>query len=72
MLSGGVACNRALCSEIKKSFQKQNLPVFFPTPILSTDNAAMIAAAGYSKFLRQKFSDLTLNADVRLKLDDCC
>ena len=72
MLSGGVACNRALCSEIKKSFQKQNLPVFSPTPILSTDNAAMIAAAGYSKFLRQKFSDLTLNADVRLKLDDCC
>ena len=72
MLSGGVACNRALCSEITKSFLKKKLPVYFPTPILSTDNAAMIAAAAYPKFLRNNFSDLSLNANVRLKLNNCC
>ena len=72
MLSGGVACNRALCGEITKSFLKKRIPVYFPTPILSTDNAAMIAAAAYPKFLRNNFSDLSLNANVRLKLDNSC
>ena len=68
MVSGGVACNRALRKHLENLFAERRLPVFFPTPILSTDNAAMIAAAGHPKLLKQQFADLGINADARLKL----
>lgn len=68
MVSGGVACNRALRQHLKECFADRRLPVFFPTPILSTDNAAMIAAAGHPKLLKQRFSDWSINADARVKL----
>ena len=71
MVSGGVACNQALRQHLQDRFQNQHLPVYFPTPILSTDNAAMIAAAGYPKLLKKQFAALDLNADLRLKLGDC-
>jgi N6-L-threonylcarbamoyladenine synthase len=42
--------------------------VFFPTPALSTDNAAMIAAAAFPKLARGEFADLTLKAQANLAL----
>lgn len=68
MVSGGVACNTYLRSRFQEGFGKRNLPVYFPSPLLSTDNAAMIAAAGYPKLSRGEVSDLALNADASLKL----
>ena len=71
MVSGGVACNRALRQHLEECFSDRRLPVFFPTPILSTDNASMIAAAGYPKLLKKQFANLSINADARLKLAEC-
>ena len=47
IVAGGVACNLALREAAEKFGAKMNLPVYFPSKHLSTDNAAMIAAAGY-------------------------
>jgi N6-L-threonylcarbamoyladenine synthase len=44
------------------------VPVFFPSVALSTDNAAMIAAAAWPRFLARDFAGLDLNADPALKL----
>ena len=68
MVAGGVASNSQLRARFTAAFREEALPVYFPSPILSTDNAAMIAAAGYPKFLARNFADMTLNADVHLKL----
>ena len=43
-------------------------PIFFPSPGLSTDNAAMIAAAAFPKFARGEFVDSTLRARANLAL----
>lgn len=67
-LAGGVACNRQLRTQFQEGFSARGLPVFFPSPILSTDNAAMIAAAGHPRILSGSYADFTLNADVHLKL----
>jgi N6-L-threonylcarbamoyladenine synthase len=66
IISGGVACN----SRLRERFSSLAgpYPVFFPSPRLSTDNAAMIAAAAYPKFLRGQFEDLSLAADASLAL----
>lgn len=68
LVSGGVACNSLLRGRFLEGFTKKGIPVYFPSAILSTDNAAMIAAAGYPKMMAGAFADLTLNADVHLKL----
>ena len=68
LVSGGVSCNSHLREVFKTTFQRLNVPVYFPSPILSTDNAAMIAAAGYPKLATGNATDLALNADVSLKL----
>jgi len=66
IVSGGVACN----SGLRAAAQASHLPypVFFPAPALSTDNAAMIAAAAFPKLARGEFADLTLRADANLSL----
>ncbi len=48
--------------------EKLNLPVYFPSKHLSTDNAAMIAAAGYFHLQRGERSDLRMTADVSMRL----
>jgi tRNA N6-adenosine threonylcarbamoyltransferase len=68
LVSGGVACNSLLRDRFRDGFTTKNIPVYFPSPILSTDNAAMIAAAGYPKLIAGQHADLSLNADVHLKL----
>ena len=66
LISGGVACN----SGLRKAAREQNLPypVHFPSPALSTDNAAMIAAAAFPKLARGKFTDLSVAATANLSL----
>jgi N6-L-threonylcarbamoyladenine synthase len=66
IVSGGVACNAGL----RKAAQAGGLParVLFPTPGLSTDNAAMIGAAAYPKLLRRDFAGLDLAARANLTL----
>ncbi len=66
IVSGGVACN----SGLRRTALAAGLayPVFFPTPGLSTDNAAMIAAAAIPKFRRGEFADFTLKAQANLIL----
>ncbi len=66
LVSGGVAAN----SLLRKSFEgpAQGLPVFFPSRALSTDNAAMIAAAAYPRFLSGELAGADLNAEASLPL----
>ena len=51
-----------------RAARKLPFPVHFPSPGLSTDNAAMIAAAAFPKFRRGDFSDATLRAQANLAL----
>ncbi len=66
IVSGGVACNSGLRAAARGL--RLPCPVHFPSPGLSTDNAAMIAAAAFPKFERGEFSDYTLAARAGLTL----
>ncbi len=66
IISGGVACNRGLREAAAAA--RAGIPIHFPSPGLSTDNAAMIAAAAHPKYLRREFADLTLAARANLAL----
>jgi N6-L-threonylcarbamoyladenine synthase len=70
LVSGGVAANRELRASFVDKARAHGIPVRFPSVALSTDNAAMIAAAGYLKFLRKELSGIDLNADVELRLGE--
>jgi N6-L-threonylcarbamoyladenine synthase len=67
IVSGGVACNSGLRAAAAQS-SRVPYPVFFPAASLSTDNAAMIAAAAFPKFARGEFADFTLRAHANLAL----
>jgi len=66
IVTGGVACNLGLRREALSG--RLLCPVYFPTPALSTDNAAMIAAAAIPRYLRGDFDDLALKAQANLTL----
>src|ERR1051325_11674609 len=70
ILGGGVACNRRLREAAQKAAEELGLPVYFPSPHLSTDNAAMIAAAGTVKLRAGERAAWDLNADVMLRLQN--
>ncbi len=70
LVSGGVAANSRIRERFGEMGRKLEVPVWFPSVALSTDNAAMIAAAGYLKYLRKEFAALDLNADVELRLGE--
>lgn len=70
IVAGGVACNIALREAAEKSAKRLGIPVYFPSKHLSTDNAAMIAAAGHAKLLRGETSGLDMTADVTLRLQN--
>ena len=67
-VSGGVAANSELRSRLVAAAQKQGLPVAFPSLSLSTDNAAMIAAAAWPKLLNHRFANDALEAAPGLRL----
>lgn len=67
-VSGGVACNSLLRERFAQTAVQHRLNIFFPSPGLSTDNAAMIAAAGYYKLAAGHRDDASLNAHASLPL----
>jgi N6-L-threonylcarbamoyladenine synthase len=68
LVSGGVAANSQLRTRFAE--RAKGLKVFFPSRALSTDNAAMIAAAAYARFVRGRFADDELNAQASMKLEE--
>jgi N6-L-threonylcarbamoyladenine synthase len=68
LVTGGVAANRELRVRFTAEAAERSLPVAFPTLALSTDNAAMIAAAAWPRFVAKEFAGLGLEADPRLTL----
>jgi N6-L-threonylcarbamoyladenine synthase len=70
IVAGGVACNNALRDASRAAASRLGLPVYFPSPHLSTDNAAMIAAAGTVKLQAGERAGWDLNADVSLRLQN--
>jgi N6-L-threonylcarbamoyladenine synthase len=70
IVAGGVACNEALRTAAKASATKLGIPVYFPSKHLSTDNAAMIAAAGTAKLRSGQRAGLELTADISMRLQN--
>jgi N6-L-threonylcarbamoyladenine synthase len=68
LVSGGVAANSQLRATFEDRGKGAGIEVFFPSRALSTDNAAMIAAAAYFRFRAGELADTSLNADAALKL----
>jgi N6-L-threonylcarbamoyladenine synthase len=68
LVTGGVAANQELRQTFERESAKQGLPVYFPSRRLSTDNAAMIAAAAYPKFLLKDFAGMDLSAEAGMVL----
>jgi N6-L-threonylcarbamoyladenine synthase len=66
IISGGVASNRGLRNAAAATILPAR--VLFPAPELSTDNAAMIAAAAFPKYQRRELADLSLAARANLTL----
>ena len=70
IVAGGVACNLALRGSAENLARELSIPVYFPSKHLSTDNAAMIAAAAYPKLLRGETAPLSMTADITLRLQN--
>ena len=70
IVAGGVACNNHLREASEKIGKKLNLPVYFPSKHLSTDNAAMIAAAGNFHLENGERAGLEMTADVTMRLQN--
>lgn len=68
VLAGGVAANRGLRQRMSEMAAEIGIQLFLPPPQLCTDNAAMIAAAGFLHFEAKNFSPLTLNPLAHLPL----
>lgn len=69
-IAGGVASNSALRSAMEEACKKRGVAFYHPSPILCTDNAAMIGAAAYYEYLAGTRSGWDLNAVPNLKLGE--
>lgn len=67
-MAGGVASNSALREKMTREAKKEGIEVIYPSPVLCTDNAVMIACAGYYGYKENNFADMTLNAVPSLNL----
>jgi len=67
-VTGGVAANNELRQSFETTAAQQGLPVFFPSRPLSTDNAAMIAAAAFPKWVAKQFAPMDFSAEAGLQL----
>lgn len=67
-VTGGVAANDELRKTFERDGAQEGMPVYFPSRPLSTDNAAMIAAAAYPKFLAKDFAAMDFSAEASLRL----
>jgi N6-L-threonylcarbamoyladenine synthase len=69
LLAGGVAANSALRRKIAEACEEEGLALCLPEPAYCTDNAAMVACAGYHRLQAGYRDDWTLNADPALNMD---
>ena len=70
VIAGGVSRNSYIRSSFDKLADELGIKVYYPEPILCTDNAAMIAAAGYYNYINGEEADLKLNAIPNLKIGE--
>lgn len=70
IVAGGVACNDALRHAAEEASARLGIPVYFPSKHLSTDNAAMIAAAGTAHLRAGQSGDLRMTADISMRLQN--
>ena len=69
-LAGGVSANSYIRKRFLELEKTNNMKIYYPEPILCTDNAAMIASAGYYNYINGVKSNLELNAIPNLKIDE--
>jgi N6-L-threonylcarbamoyladenine synthase len=70
IVAGGVGCNLALRQTSEQAAKRIAVPVYFPSKHLSTDNAAMIGAAGYFHLKNGERADPAMTADITLRLQN--
>ena len=70
VLAGGVSANSYIRNEFDKMAKEENVEIYYPELVLCTDNAAMIAVAGYYEYLKDSRADLSLNAVPNLKISE--
>jgi N6-L-threonylcarbamoyladenine synthase len=68
LVTGGVACNGRLRQAFEEAAAAEGLELYIPSPKYTTDNAAMIAAAGFLHYEAGRFAGPELNADAALRL----
>jgi N6-L-threonylcarbamoyladenine synthase len=69
-IAGGVSANSRLRAEARARGEARDLPVFAPSVALSTDNAAMIAAAGLRRYRAGITAGMELSARSNLRIDE--
>ena len=69
-MAGGVASNSALRAGMRRACKRAGIELYYPSPVLCTDNGAMIGAAGYSEYMKGARSGWDLNAVPNLRLGE--
>lgn len=66
LMAGGVAANRPLRENMTSRGHDKGMEVYYPSPLLCTDNAVMIAGAAYPQYVQNNFASLNVNAQASL------
>jgi N6-L-threonylcarbamoyladenine synthase len=67
-IGGGVSANSGIRDALKQAESKQGWKAYVPAFEFTTDNAAMIAMAGYLKFQNKQYANQSIMASARLKI----